>query len=62
MEIRLIKQGLPIHLVSKLTRDEQLKNLCFDENNIVYSNDNFNTYYESLDDFYQYQVGKYISI
>lgn len=62
MEIRLIKQGLPIHLVSKLTRDEQLKNLYFDENNIVYSNDNFNTYYESLDDFYQYQVGKYISI
>ncbi len=61
-EIKLVKQGLPIHLVSKLTRDQQLPNLNFDENNIVRSNDDFRNYYESLDDFYQYQIDKYIYV
>lgn len=61
-EIKLVKQGLPIHLVSKLTRDQQLSNLHFDENNIVHCNSSFHTYYELLDDFYQYQINKYIYV
>lgn len=61
-EIKLVKQGLPIHLVSKLTREQQLKNLKFDENNIVHCNADFRDYYESLDDFYQYQIDKYIYV
>lgn len=61
-EIRLVKQGLPIHLVSKLTRDQQLKNLTFDENNIVHCNSDFLEYYQSLDDFYRYQIDKYIYV
>ena len=61
-EIRLVKQGLPIHLVSKLTHDQQLKNLTFDENNIIHCNSNFVEYYQMLDDFYQYQIDKYIYV
>lgn len=61
-EIKLVKQVLPIHLVSKLTRDQQLSNLHFDENNIVHCNSSFHTYYELLDDFYQYQINKYIYV
>ncbi len=61
-EIKLVKQGLPIHLVSKLTNDQQLENLHFDENNIVHSNSKFKTYYDSLDDFYQYQIDKYVYV
>lgn len=62
IEIRLVKQGLPIHLVSKLSRDQQLKNLTFDENNIVHSNSEFVDYYHSLDDFYRYQIDKYVYV
>lgn len=61
-EVRLVKQGLPIHLVSKLTRDQQLKNLTFDENNIVHCSSGFSEYYQTLDDFYQYQIDKYIYV
>lgn len=61
-EIRLVKQGLPIHLVSKLTHDQQLANLTFDENNIVHCNSSFVEYYQTLDDFYQYQIDKYIYV
>ncbi len=61
-EIRLVKQGLPIHLASKLTRDQQLKNLTFDENNIAHYNPDFLEYYQSLDDFYRYQIDKYIYV
>lgn len=61
-EIRLVKQGLPIHLVSKLTYDQQLENLTFDENNVVLCNSNFVEYYQTLDDFYQYQIDKYIYV
>lgn len=61
-EIRLVKQGLPIHLVSKLTNDHQLTNLTFDENNIVHCNSNFIKYYQTLDDFYQYQIDKYVYV
>lgn len=53
---------MPIHLVSKFTRDDQLSNLSFDENNIIHCNANFFEYYQSLDDFYQYQINKYIYI
>jgi hypothetical protein len=62
LEIRLVKQGLPIHLVSKLTHDQQLQNLNFDENNIIHCNSSFIEYYSSLDDFYQYQVDKYVYV
>ena len=62
LEIKLVKQGLPIHLVSKLTNDQQLENLRFDENNIVHCNSKFKTYYDSLDDFYQYQIDKYVYV
>lgn len=61
-EIRLVKQGLPIHLVSKLTNDQQLANLTFDENNIVHCNSDFINYYQTLDDFYQYQIDKYVYV
>lgn len=61
-EIKLIKQGLPIHLVSKLTKDGQMVNIVFDENNIIVANEEFKQYFDSLDDFYQYQVGKYIYV
>lgn len=61
-EIRLVKQGLPIHLVSKLTHDQQLANLTFDENNIVHCNADFKKYYQTLDDFYQYQIDKYVYV
>ncbi len=61
-EIRLVKQGLPIHLVSKLTNDDQLTNLYFDENNIIHSKENFKSYYDKLDDFYKYQIDKYVYV
>lgn len=62
LEIKLVKQGLPIHLVSKLTRDNQITNLHFDDNNIIHCNSDFQTYYHKLDDFYQYQINKYVYV
>jgi hypothetical protein len=37
-------------------------NIVFDENNIIVANEEFKQYFDSLDDFYQYQVGKYIYV
>ena len=61
-EIKLVKQGLPIHLVSKLIKDNQLEHLYFDDNNIVHCKNEFKHYYDDQDDFYKYQIEKYIYI
>lgn len=59
-EVKLVKQGLPIHLVTKLQKDDQLKNLFFDDYNFIHANSEFKKYYNDMDDFYQYQINKYI--
>lgn len=61
-EIKLVKQGIPIHLISKLQTDNQLSNIFFDEQNVLHCNSEFRKYYSKMDDFYQYQIDKYIFV
>lgn len=58
--VKLIKQGFPINLLNKMFKDEQIKNISFNECNMPVGNENLKSYYEKQDDFYKFQIEKYI--
>ena len=58
--LKLIKQGFPINLLNKMLKDEQLKNISFNECNMPVGDENLKKYYEKQDDFYKFQIEKYI--
>lgn len=59
--LRLIKQGFPINLLNKMIKDEQIKNIKFNECNMPLGNANLKKYYGKEDDFYKFQIEKYIT-
>lgn len=59
-DLKLIKQGFPINLLNKMLNDEQIKNISFNECNMPVGNENLKKYYEKQDDFYKFQIEKYI--
>lgn len=60
MDIQLVKQGLPINLVTKLRSDNQINNLFLDENKNIQCKEDFRKYKETLDDFLQFEIDRVI--
>lgn len=61
MKIDLIKTGLSFSLISRLQKDDQLKNISLDENNNISVNVNFLDYKNSLNGFYRFELEKYLT-
>ena len=59
--LRLIKNGIPAHLVIRLKNDDQVKNLKIESENVIVT-DNFVRYFNNLDDFNKFEIKKYIKI
>lgn len=60
--INLIRYGLNSNLISRLESDEQLKNITFDDYDNIVVKDEFKIFIESLDDdFYKFQLEKYLN-
>jgi len=60
-QLKLIKHGLPSTLINKLTKDNQLVNVSFNESNIACGNENFAKYVLTQDDYSKFMIGKYIN-
>lgn len=59
-KLLLIKTGLSLNLISKLAKDGQLVNLFLDKNNNISYNQSFKDYKRTLDDFYKFELEKYM--
>jgi len=59
--IDLIKFGLNSSLINRLEQDEQLTNLEFDAYGNLMYNQEFSLFLNRIDDFYRFQILKYIS-
>ena len=57
---KLRKIGLSNNLISKLEADNQLKNIKIDENNIVTTLPEFENYRNSVNDFYRFEIDKFL--
>jgi len=60
-KIGLTKFGLSVSLISRLENDGQLNNLSFDEFNNLKGNPDFNIFVNSIDDFYKFEIRRYIN-
>lgn len=60
-QLKLIKQGFPLNILNKLCNDNQIKNITFNELNIPIGNFELKEYYNKQDDFYKFQIDKYIT-
>lgn len=59
--INFIKFGLSSNLISRLDSDGQLKNLHIDNYGNLEYNEEFEKFLENIDDFYKFQIEKFIS-
>lgn len=59
--INFIKFGLSSSLISRLDSDKQLKNLYIDDYGKLKYNEEFKKFLENIDDFYKFQISKFIS-
>ena len=59
-KLNLIKKGLTVSLINKFETDNQLQNLSFDMYNNIIPNNLFIEYKNTLDDFLQFEISKYI--
>lgn len=60
-QLKLIKQGFPLNLLNKLLSDDQIKNISFNEFNMPIGNSQLKEYYDKQDDFYKFQIDKFVS-
>jgi hypothetical protein len=59
--IDFIKFGLGSSLISRLDSDGQLENLYIDDFGNLKCNEKFESFLEDIDDFYKFQIEKFIS-
>lgn len=59
--IDFIKLGLSNSLISRLDSDGQLKNISIDNYGNLKYNEEFKKFLENIDDFYKFQISKFIS-
>lgn len=59
-KIRLIKLGLPMHVIDRLDKDNQLGNINVNDVGNLIPNENFKSYLSSLDDFHRFAIEKVI--
>lgn len=60
-KIELTKYGLSISLISRLEKDGQLNNLYFDEYNNLKANPIFELFKDGIDDFYRFEINRYLN-
>lgn len=60
IDIQLVKQGLPINLVTKLRNDNQMDNIYLDEYKNIQCKKAFEEYKNSLDDFLRFEIDRVI--
>ena len=59
-KIYLVKTGLTINLINRLEKDDQLKNITFDKNGNLITNDLFELYLKQADDFYRFELSRFL--
>ena len=59
-KLQLVKMGLTINVINRLDKDGQLNNISIDSNNNLYANDNFEKYKQGVDDFYRFELSKFL--
>lgn len=59
-KINLTKIGLSVSLISRLEADNQLQHLYFDSSNNLKARDEFNIYKESANDFYRFEIERFL--
>lgn len=59
-KLRLVKMGLTISIINRLETDKQLNNIFIDANNNLYGNEEFEKYKQSVDDFYAFELSKFL--
>lgn len=59
-KIYLVKTGLTINLINRLEKDDQLKNITFDKNGNIITNDLFEDYLKDADDFYRFELSRFL--
>lgn len=59
-KIQLVKLGLPIHVIDRLDKDDQLRNLNINDVGNLVPNESFKDYLRGLDDFYRFSLEKVI--
>ena len=60
-KIALTKYGLNISLISRLSEDGQLSNMSFDSYNNLTANENFYKFLDSVDDFYKFEIKRFLN-
>ena len=56
----LIKMGLTINVINRLEEDKQIENIEIDINNNLSANDKFYAYKKEVDDFYRFELDKFL--
>ncbi|MGE4444488.1 MAG: DEAD/DEAH box helicase family protein [Candidatus Altimarinota bacterium] len=59
-ELKLVKAGLNTSLINRLKNDNQIQNLDFDKNNNLICNNNFKEFLTQIDDFYKFEITKFL--
>lgn len=59
-KINLVKTGLTINMINRLEKDDQLKNISFDKNGNLVTNDMFDAYLKDADDFYRFELSRFL--
>lgn len=59
-KMQLVKMGLTINIINRLDSDGQLKNISIDDNNNLIPNDAFKAYKDKVDDFYRFELNKFL--
>lgn len=59
-KIFLVKTGLTINLINRLEKDDQLKNITFDKNSNLVTNEQFEKYLKHADDFYRFELSRFL--
>ncbi len=59
-KIFLVKTGLTINLINRLEKDRQLDNILFDANGNIITNESFEKYKTTIDDYYRFELNKYL--
>lgn len=60
-KIQLTKYGLSVSLIARLEKDGQLDNLRFDEFNNLRSTPEFDSFLQTIDDYYRFEIERYIN-
>lgn len=59
-KLSLVKMGLTINVINRLEDDGQLENISIDINNNLYANARFEAYKQGVDDFYRFELNKFL--